>query len=72
MIKQLLLICTFFTLIFSCSNWGEKPPLVTYVGGEIVNPKGDYVYFLKDDQLLDSVPLDNNNKFLFKTKDIEA
>ena len=72
MIKQLLLICTFFSLILSCTNWEEKLSLVTYVGGEIVNPKGDYVYFLKDDQLLDSVPLDNNNKFLFKTKNIEA
>jgi hypothetical protein len=72
MIKQLLLICTFFSFIFSCTYWEETKPLVTYVGGEIVNPKGDYVYFLKDDQLLDSVPLDNNNKFLFKTKDIEA
>ena len=72
MIKQLLLICTLFYFILSCNNWEDKQSLMTYVGGEIVNPKGDYVYFLKDDQLLDSVPLDNNNKFLFETKNIEA
>ena len=72
MIKQLLLICTLFYFILSCNIWEDKRSLVTYVGGEIVNPKCDYVYFLKDDQLLDSVPLDNNNKFLFETKNIEA
>lgn len=72
MIKQLLLICTISYFFLSCNYWEEKKSPLTYVGGEIVNPKGDYVYFLKDDQLLDSVPLDNNNKFLFETKDIES
>ena len=72
MIKRLLLICTLLSFVLSCTNLEETKTLVTYVGGEIVNPKGDYVYFLKDDQPLDSVPLDDNNKFLFKTKNIEA
>ena len=70
--KQLLLICTISSFILSCNNWNESPSLSTYVGGEIINPKGDYVYLLKDDQLLDSVTLDSNNKFLFETKNIYA
>ena len=72
MVKQLLLICTISFFILSCNNWNESSSLLTYVGGEIVNPKGDYVYLLKDDQLLDSVSLDTSNKFLFETKNIDA
>ena len=72
MVKQLLLICTISFFILSCNNWNESTSLLTYVGGEIVNPKGDYVYLLKDDQLLDSVSLDTSNKFLFETKNIDA
>ena len=72
MIKKLLLICTVSLIIFSCKNQEDDTPLFTYVGGEIVNPKGDYVVFYKDEQFLDSVKLDANNKFIFKADSLKS
>jgi hypothetical protein len=72
MIKNLLLIFTVSLLVFSCKNNEEDVPLYTYVGGEIVNPKGDYVVFYKDEQFLDSVKLDANNKFIFKAANLKS
>ena len=71
MTKNLLLICIFSLIIFSCKNKEVVTPLFTYVGGEIVNPKGDYVIFYKDEQFLDSVKLDANNNFIYKAENIK-
>ncbi len=36
----------------------------TYFGGQIINPKSNYVLFLKDDKVIDSLLLDKNNRFI--------
>jgi hypothetical protein len=71
MIKELLLVFGVF-LLFSCNNSENKSSNSTWIGGEIVNPKGEYVYFYKDEQLLDSVPLDERNFFLYQAEDLTA
>jgi hypothetical protein len=71
MIKNLLLLCIVSIIIFSCKNKEDGAPLFTYIGGEIVNPKGDYVIFYKDEQFLDSVQLDANNYFIYKAENIK-
>lgn len=45
---------------------------VTYFGGEIVNPKSDYVIIYKSKVALDTVRLDDNNRFLYKIENIDA
>ena len=52
-------------ILTSCSDKST----FTYFGGEIVNPKEDYVYLQFQDQLIDSVRLDDNNRFQFKLQD---
>jgi peroxiredoxin len=37
----------------------------TYFGGKIKNPKQAYVYFLKDDKVIDSAKIKPNKRFLF-------
>ena len=69
MFKKLLFIFGLF-LIFSCNNGEEKSSNITWIGGEIVNPKGDFVYFYKDEQLLDSVPLNDQNFFIYKSENL--
>jgi hypothetical protein len=69
--KNLLLLCIVSLIIFSCNNQEDGAPLSTYVGGEIVNPKGDYIVFYKDEQFLDSVKLDANNNFIYKVENIK-
>lgn len=39
-----------------------------WIGGEIVNPKLDYVLLFRDNSILDTVALDKNNFFMFKVE----
>ena len=50
-------------LIFSCKTAKEDTAL-TYFGGEIINPKANFVLLLKDDIVIDTLFLDDNNRFL--------
>ena len=52
-------------LVFSaiaCRN--TKDNVATYFGGQIINPKTNYVLFLKDEKVIDTLLLDENNRFL--------
>ena len=35
-----------------------------YFGGEVINPQSNYVLFLKDNKVIDTIFLDKNNRFL--------
>jgi len=71
MFKNLLFIFLFLHLLISCNNKKKEDSSFTYIGGEIVNPKGDFVVFYKDEQFLDSVKLDANNHFIYKIKNLK-
>jgi hypothetical protein len=62
-IRNFLVVFT-LTTIFGCN----QTPLnsLTYFGGQIINPKGNYVYLVKDGNTVDSTLLDNEHKFLLK------
>jgi hypothetical protein len=49
-------------LIISCSSTTNKLPI--YFGGEIINPKVNYVLLLKDDNVVDTLLLNNENRFM--------
>jgi len=69
MIKLLhLSYLLFFIAFMSCTENTEIED-ATYFGGEIINPKDDFVLLYKDETLIDSIPLDNKNRFLYKLKD---
>ena len=42
-----------------------------WIGGEIVNPKTDFVVFYKDECIIDTVKLDNKNFFLYKNDELD-
>lgn len=64
MIKYIGVI--FFIILYSCKQPATES--FTYFGGQIINPKIDYVYLVKDGIAIDSSLLDVDNKFLFKIK----
>lgn len=43
----------------------------TYFGGQIVNPKSNFVLFLKDDKVIDTLLLDKNNRFIEAYESLE-
>jgi len=51
-------------LTFSCKIAPKDISYKTYFGGEIINPKTNFVLLLKDDKIIDSLLLDKNNRFL--------
>jgi thiol-disulfide isomerase/thioredoxin len=56
-------------LILSCKATDEET--ITFFGGEIINPKSNFVLFLKDDKVIDTLLLDENNRFLNEYKSLE-
>jgi len=65
-IKQITkyLIASFSILFFSCNKKViDKDNFSAYFGGEIINPKAQFILFCKDNKVLDTLFLDNNNRF---------
>lgn len=44
----------------------------TYLGGQIINPTVDYIIFFKGNDVLDTIKLDANNFFHFRTDKIKS
>lgn len=66
LIRKLLLL--FLILPFVCCTNGKHEDIeLTWIGGQIINPKSDFVVILKDNHVLDTVKLDSNNFFKFST-----
>lgn len=53
-------------LFASCNKKFENDNFTAYFGGEVTNPQNRYVLFLKDNEVIDTLPLDRNNRFFKK------
>lgn len=63
-ILPLSLLC--ITTFTSCEKVFEENNYVAYFGGEIINPQSNEVLFLKNGKVLDTIYLDEKNRFLHK------
>ena len=71
-IKRLSLICILALSFVSCKNDVTDPDNnYAYLGGEIINPRKDFVILSKSERVLDTVILDANNRFLYKIENLE-
>ncbi|RZS93518.1 TlpA family protein disulfide reductase [Aquimarina brevivitae] len=71
-LKLLFLFITPLIFCFGCIGSNDTPKReYTYIGGEVVNPNADYIILFSERGIGDTVKLDTNNRFLYKTKDIE-
>jgi len=68
--KKILLLL-FIASLSSCKDKDENVVKTTYISGQIVNPTLDYIIFSKGNQILDTVKLDGNNFFHYKTEKIK-
>jgi len=55
-----------FIVLTSCEKSFEQDNFEAYFGGEIINPQNNFVLFLKNDKVVDTIFLDKNNRFLHK------
>ena len=67
--KRILL---YLILVFlaSCSTKQESNEAV-YFAGEVVNPTSDYIVLYREDVVVDSAKLNEDNRFSFSLKNIE-
>lgn len=65
-IKALSLLIPIVVLFSSCKNEFKGCEYVAYFGGEIVNPNNPYVLFCKDNEVIDTIKLDKNNRFFIQ------
>ena len=66
---RFLLGLSFLTILACSQKYGECPSV--FFGGEIVNPTSDYVVLYRNDTYIDSVKLNENNRFSFNLQGIE-
>lgn len=62
-LAPLLILLSIFS---SCNKVFENEKETTYFGGEIINPNSKYVYLCKNNDVIDTIQLDKNNRFLQK------
>lgn len=70
LIKQLALLIT-FTCLLSCQN-KDKNSEVTILGGQIINPKMDYVLLSHHDNKIDTIALNTNGGFNFQCENLQT
>ncbi len=59
-------LLTLLTL-FACKNdYKNAESNYAFIGGEIINPNSDFVVLSKDDVVIDTIKLDNRNRFIYK------
>lgn len=71
MLKNYLLTILPFSIfclstLTSCEQVFEEDNYVAYFGGEIINPQNNEVLFLKNGKVIDTIYLDEKNRFLHK------
>ena len=71
-LKRLSLLIVVTLSFVSCNDdAAEKAIDYAYLGGEIINPRKDFVILSKSEQVLDTVKLDANNRFLYKIEELD-
>ena len=64
---KLLLFSTITVLLLnSCKSEFKSDNYIAYFGGEITNPNISYVLFCKENEVIDTIKLDKNNRFFIK------
>lgn len=53
-------------LLTSCARVFQDDDFSAYFGGEIINPNSKYVYLCRNNEVIDTIELDKNNRFLTK------
>lgn len=66
-----LLLLLLVIVVSGCGNSIDDSPKYAWIGGEIVNPTANYVVIKRKGVILDTVPLNDKNKFSYKVNNAE-
>lgn len=68
--KVFLFSIIFALSLFACKNDEKNANEFAYLGGEIINPTNNSVILLHSEVVLDTIKLDNHNRFLHKIENL--
>lgn len=71
MVKKLLPLFLILSVLVSCKNKNADETNATWIGGQIINPAMDYILLAKGPLVLDTIKLDSNNFFLYRSDKIK-
>lgn len=66
------IIITLLTLLSCKEDKSQTGNKYAYVGGEIINPTTNYVVLFKSEETVDTIKLNNRNRFLYKVNDLQT
>ena len=69
--KQICLFLFASLSLLSCNN-DQDNCVYAYVGGEIINPNSEYLILNRNNGIVDTLLLDENNRFFKKIENLEA
>lgn len=69
--KDIIAVCILLGIAIGCTSTKKGTNPYAYIGGEIINPKNDaIVIYNTDGELVDSLQLDSNNRFIHKIENL--
>lgn len=69
--NKIFLLTPLLLLLFSCSSSEKDNDPGAWFGGEIINPNAPYIILTKNESVIDTIPLDRNNRFLYRLDTVE-
>lgn len=70
--RHFIIALTLLTVTFGCQFKGNNSCGHAFIGGEIINPKNkDVVLYNTDGKIVDSITLDENNRFKYKIDNLQ-
>ena len=68
--KNFLLLILLFSALTSCVEDANESGDFAYFGGEIVNPNTNFVVLSRGEDVIDTLLLDDSNRFMYKFEDL--
>ena len=72
MIIKLWIFFAALLIFVSCDRAEKEKADATWFGGEIINPTQSFISLRKCDTLIANIPLDRNNRFIYKIEDFKS
>lgn len=69
--NKILLLGPILFILISCSSSDKEEDTGAWFGGEIINPNAPHIILTKNESVIDTIPLDQNNRFLYRLDTVE-
>jgi len=69
--KNPILLSFIFFILISCGGEVKKETTGAWFGGEIVNPNTNHIILTKNEKVVDTILLDENNRFLYYIENVD-